>query len=714
MSAIFAALLASTIIPTAELPPPAADPCRSFDSRAGHSSVERLITAADLVELGDIGRSDPYPSESPFAISPDGKHVAFLLRRANAQENAYCQRLLVAPMRRNGVAVESDRGGAFIRRDFELRKFISVMTGLAKVIIPRWSPGGQEIAFFKMVGTSQQVWLADPTGSKPAYQVTSLPDNVDEFAWSEDGRTLVVASRPGIRQQAEAIAGESRHGFLFDERFAPQVADRPIPIEPLTTVYHAVDIKTGIARQATAAETASMTPKSPADIPEEARDFSASPDGKSAAWLHPLSPGQLLGASGVTIRTSNGGQRTCNEPCRGVRRLMWSADGNRLYGLQKFSWLAGKTSLLRWTVGDAAPTRVMVTENELIGCMMAGKEMVCARENVLTPRQLVAINPDTGTERVIFEPNPDFRKIRLGQVQRFTFRNAFGIESHADLVLPPDHKPGDKHPLVVVQYASFGFLRGGTGDEFPVQLLAAKGIAVLSFSRPDAVPAAMAAKTELEFMRESARDWADRRSVQSALEIAIERALATGTIDNENMGISGFSDGGATVQWSLINSSLFKAAAMGSCCEGFDSFTLAAGPTFTQQGRDIGFKFFEPGVEERWLPLSLTLNVDRIDAPILIQNTDSEYEGGLDVVETFRNRGKAIEMFVFEGEPHIKYQPAHRLAIYERSTEWFQFWLMGMMNCTPAKAGQYARWKAMRNAPAVDRLRCEAGTSTTP
>jgi dipeptidyl aminopeptidase/acylaminoacyl peptidase len=714
MGFVFAAVLASTIIPTAELPAPVSDPCSQFGNRAADYRVTRPIAASDLVELGDIGRSDPHPSESPFAISPEGTRVAFLLRRANSQQNAYCQRLLVIPMHGSGEAVESDRGGDFIRRDFELRNFISVMSGLAKVITPQWSPDSQKIGFLKKVGPTQQVWFADPEGRKPAYQMTSLPDDVDEFTWSKDGSKLVVVSRPGIRQQAEAIAKESRHGFLFDERFAPQIADRPIPTDPLSTVYHTVEVKTGVAQLATYAEIALLRPKRPAGIAAKARNFLASPDGKSAAWLHPLAPGQLLGSSGVTLKTSDGAEHTCDDTCGGTRQLFWSADGRHLYGLQKSSWLAGRTSLLRWTVGDTAPTRVMATENELIGCLMGRQELLCARENALTPRQIVAINPDTGAERLIFDPNPDFKKVRLGTVQRFTVRNAFGVESHADLVLPPGHKPGDKHPLVVVQYASIGFLRGGTGDEFPVQLLASKGIAVLSFWRPEPVPAAMEAKSEAEFMRVNRHNWTDRRSVQSSLEIAIQQALATGTIDKVNIGISGFSDGGATVQWSLINSSLFKVAAMGSCCEGFGVFALAAGPTFTQQGRDVGLKFFEPGAEEHWRPLSLTLNADRIDAPILIQNADSEYEGGLDVFETFKSRGKAIEMFVFEGETHVKYQPAHRLAIYERSTEWFQFWLMGVMNCGSSKAGQYVRWKTMKNAPSGKNLRCEQGTSVEP
>jgi hypothetical protein len=109
--------------------------------------------------------------------------------------------------------------------------------------------------------------------------------------------------------------------------------------------------------------------------------------------------------------------------------------------------------------------------------------------------------------------------------------------------------------------------------------------------------------------------------------------------------------------------------------------------------------------------MSLVLNADRIDTPILVQTGDSEYEIGLDVAEVYRNRGKAFELYVLEGEPHVKYQPVHRQAIYERSTEWFQFWLKGEMNCDPAKSAQYGRWKAMPGAPSADRLGCERSSA---
>ena len=707
MSLLLASLLATTIVPTAVVPPSSADTCAKFDGAAASKVPLRSVKAIDLVELSDIGRSDPNESASPFGISPDGHSIAFLLRRANAHENDYCQRLMVAPMDGSREPREIDRGGAFIRADFPLHNFTSVMSGYAKVITPRWSPDGKYIAFLKRSGRIAQVWVVAGDGKAPAQSVTAMPDNVDNFAWAADGQSLVVATRPGIRLQAEAIAREARTGFLFGDRFAPDKADRPIPIEPVQPVYHTVALATGLMRPSKPIEIGRLAEHRPESVAPAARSFVKAESG-AAAWLEPLHPRRLLSQSRLVMALPDGRKQRCEEPgCFGIRQIWWSADGGTLYARQKTGWAGSQTALMRWRVGEPKPTRIMVTDDALIGCDFVHEELVCAREGSVRSRELVAIDPDSGQERIIFDPNPDFRAIKLGKAQRFHFSNAYGVESFADLVLPPDHKPGSKHPLIVVQYISHGFLRGGTGDEFPIQLFAAKGFAVLSFARPDFAVETVAAETSTEFSRWLREDWLDRRSVQSSLEIAVDKAVSTGAVDPNRMGISGFSDGTSTTQWALINSSLFKVAALGACCEDMYAYPLNAGPYYTRWTREIGYHFLEPGADDYWRPMSLALNADRIDTPILVQTGDSEYEIGLDVMDAFKRRGKAIELFIMEDEPHFKYQPAHRLAMYERSTEWFQFWLMQQVNCDPAKASQYSRWKAMKGAPKGEALRCD-------
>jgi hypothetical protein len=63
-------------------------------------------------------------------------------------------------------------------------------------------------------------------------------------------------------------------------------------------------------------------------------------------------------------------------------------------------------------------------------------------------------------------------------------------------------------------------------------------------------------------------------------------------------------------------------------------------------------------------------------------------------------------MFVYANEQHTKNQPKHRLEIYQRNLDWFNFWLQDKEDRDPNKAKQYERWRAMRRRgePAMSAL----------
>ena len=702
-----AAALASGIVPVVDLPPEG-DPCAvaSDRSHGTENAKSARFTLDDQVRLVDIGRRDPRGASAEFAVSPDGSRVAVSLRSADPDTNRYCLRLVVVAMDGSGLQIQIDQGGEFIRDDFGLRDFSFVKAGYGRPNPPRWSPDGSRIAFLKRLGGSTQAWIVAADGKTAARQVSFLPDDVDSVAWAPGGNGLVVGTRPGIRRKAEAIAKEAPEGFLFDERFSPNLARRPIPTGDVATRYQLVSLANGHARPATSEELAGLLPEPPLSVPARARAFVKGPDGY-AAWIEPKVSDQLLSATRPVIARPDGSRISCDaKDCEGLHSLWWSADGKSVLGLQWTGWATSQTAIWRWDLAKDRPRRILVTDDMLIGCMPAGNEVLCAREGADRPRRLVAIDARSGSERVIFDPNPQLLGKTFGRVRRLHFTDPNGLEGFADLVLPPDHRPGEKHPLIVVQYRSDGFLRGGTGDEVPIHVLANRGFAVLSFARPYPKQPAAAAKSDDELVRSSRVDWLSRRVVQASLETAVDLAIESGAVDPDRMGISGFSDGSSTVQWALINSSLFKVATMGSCCEDLFSFAYAAGPRFGQLIRTPGYRFFETGSEEDWKPMSLILNVDRIRTPILIQAADSEYQSGLDVVTTYALRGRPMELFVLNGETHVKWQPAHRQAIYRRSVDWFEFWLMHTMDCDPGKEEQYRRWKAMAGAPPSEALAC--------
>lgn len=702
---LLAAALAATIVPVAKTPPSSADPCE-VTAATGADPAATSFTTDDQVALVDLGRDPARAAGTIFTLSPDRRHLATITRQASPRTNSHCLRLMVVPVDGQGSPRQVDVGGEFNNADFSLRGFSAVKAGWERDNPPLWSPDGTRIAFLKRVAGSTQAWVADATGGVPARQMSFLPVDVERLAWSNDGLGLVLASRPELRRRAESIAEEAARGFLYDDRFNPQAADRPIPIGPVPFHYSYLSIADGTVREAAREEIEVLEPPPPKAASPDASPETRSPSGH-AAWLERKIPGGLLSPRKLIVALRDGQRKVCDSAdCEGVQRLWWSDDGETLHGLQFIGWARNEMAFLRWNMADSRPQHLFRTRDAFTDCLMAGREFICGREGAAQPRRIVAIDIETGRERIIFNPNPALATKSWGQVQRLLVRNAFGTESFADLVLPPDHKPGQKHPLVVVQYMSHGFLRGGTGDEVPIHPLANRGFAVLSFARPETIPGDTAAKSNIELMQNGRKDWLDRRHVQSALEEAVRLAIDSGAVDPDRLGISGFSDGTVTTQWALINSDLFDVASIGSCCEDLNLYAIVAGPLFTRQLEESGMRLFEPGIEDQWRPVSLLLNVDQVKVPILIQNTDSEYKGGLDVLATYRHYGRPIELYVFEDETHVKWQPAHRQAIYERNVEWFEFWLMNKVNCAADRAPQYERWKAMAGAPAEAELRC--------
>jgi dipeptidyl aminopeptidase/acylaminoacyl peptidase len=104
----------------------------------------------------------------------------------------------------------------------------------------------------------------------------------------------------------------------------------------------------------------------------------------------------------------------------------------------------------------------------------------------------------------------------------------------------------------------------------------------------------------------------------------------------------------------------------------------------------------------QWRDVSLAMNAARIATPLLLQLSGWEFREALETVAAFRAHQRPLDLYVFPDEYHLKVQPAHRLAIYRRNIQWFDFWLRGREDADPADADQYPRWRqlrAMRTAP---------------
>ncbi|CAN5503592.1 hypothetical protein BH10PSE12_BH10PSE12_08530 [soil metagenome] len=674
-----------------------ADSCSAVLAEPGRPLPQRDIVASDLVRLRDIGFDTGYAKDSPIGVAPDGRHIAFVITRADPSANDYCQALVVVSMADRKARVV-DTGGAFIPAVSYIRGN-RTPNGSPSVISPKWSPGGAWIAYVKRVDGVSRAWLVKADGTARR-GMTSIATDIETVAWSPLGRRLLVTRREGIVQAQEAIGQESLSGFLYDKRIAPFVGLSPAVTGPLPLEYLAVDLDSGEISQADPAERRILGDRSGTVVPAEARKVARGEDG-TLAWVIAREPNRLMSKYELWVKFPGRAPLRCTDAAcidlpRGAEELFWN--GTSLLFLKRQGWGDSQTALYRWKPGGRAEL-ILETPDILMGCTLVKVSLLCARESSSQPRRLVLIDPATGKVSVLFDPNPDFATLNLGSIRRYQWQNRFGLPGYGDLVLPPGDLAKGPLPLIVVQYTTRGFLRGGTGDEYPIFLFAAQGFAVLSIQTPpifyQSLPDTGWRKWQ-EAEIENTRGWRERWSTLSSLLAGIDTIRKYVDIDPARVGITGLSDGATTVQFALVHAqNRFSAAAMSSCCMEPTSTRVDGGLAWYDLLQMAGYPTLRNEDPSFWKGISLSANAESQKTPLLMQLSEHEAILGLEAYAHLKDHGAPVEMYVFPDEYHVKSQPAHRLAIYQRNLDWFDFWLRGQARAD-APAGQYERWKAMR------------------
>lgn len=657
---------------------------------------QRPITARDLIELRDFGRIDDGSWSKSFRVSPSGEWAALVLRRADTDADSYCFGVMLVALDGNRPPRLLDVGGEFIPAMTDPYGASGVPSGVPVTDAPVWSPDSRMLAFLRREQGRTQIWVVGLDGA-PARRVSNLKTEPGNLAWSADGKTLLFSARKGEEAAEAAIEQESRSGFLYDERLWSVAFARPHPL-PLPFETQALDLASGAIRVVSEREADALKGGPAMPRPADARLFAGVTPG-SRAWTASADPARPRGPTVLNVEV--GGKRVacayefCREPIAGLwwidrRTLVVLRGGNPANG--------GRNALFRWSPGSGrAPVRLVETEDWLPGCEPQGETLICAREGATQPRTLERIDLATGRATLLFDPNPETLQLRFGGVTRLRWTDRDGAATYGDLVLPPGHQPGQRHPLIVVQYFSRGFMRGGIGDEYPMQIFARNGYAVLSFQAPSEPAAAAAEQDDVAAQRVKVKGWSGRRYIFNALQAGIDAVIAKGLADPETIGITGMSDGASTVQFALNNSTRFKAAVISSCCDE-PSAVFNAGMAYGSTVVSVGYPVAGEDGGNFWQAQSLTRNAARIRVPLLMHLSDGEFRLAQEPYVALKAHGAPVEMYVFADEWHTKWHPAHRLAIYERNLAWFDFWLRGRLPSNPAQAADVARWQKLREA----------------
>ena len=307
------------------------------------------------------------------------------------------------------------------------------------------------------------------------------------------------------------------------------------------------------------------------------------------------------------------------------------------------------------------------------------------KEDLNSPPQVWLSNRKSGSERMILDLNPQFRHLNFAHVEELTWKDSTGRDRHGGLYYPPGFQKGNRYPLVIQTH---GFLAhrfsmdGLNSSGYAAQALAARGILVLQMDlNPDA-----------DFIGPSYV--AEERS---SIEAAIDQLDAQGLIDPTRMGIVGFSITGIDVKSMMVGSKWhFAAAAVEDDNDlGYLQYLLSinSSPDRLALYRTTNGGSPFAGDFGNWIRSVPVFSAEKVSTPlrIIISSQESilwEWEW----LAALKDLRKPVEAIYFRNGDHVIVRPSERVIAQEGNVDWFLFWLLGQVDRAPSKRTQYERW----------------------
>ena len=660
----------------------------AFMSMPAHARPPEI---ADIFQLREIGGF-----RSGLVLSPDASHVAVFERETLLDENDYRFRLVVVPSAGERARVIADAGGAILRTS------TGRYNGAIDDRIPIWSPDSQWIAYLVSRPYGVELWRIRRDGSR-AQRLIADGRDVLAAAYLNDGEIVFSSARDRATNQAEADR-QALLGFHVDERFEPYYSLRPYPDLAEGQSVRVLHLSDRTVRDATAAEARALRAGPQREAPAGYTSFDE--EVGTRIWIAPRTPGDRATrpALGLTIAEPGAPPRLCTQAeCSGRLQGAWIIAPAQVLFQRMEGHGFGDTALYLWDATADTLRLIRRGDEALLGCDAAAAALICLHESPEQPRRLVAISFAHGQLRVLRDPNPQWRELTTTRVERLDVEDAFGNAGYAHLVWPQGYTPGQRYPLVIVQYRSRGFLRGGVGNEYPIHALATRGYFALSVERTEwhaleaeFPPSELQTRTEL--------DGSELRMKQTQLEALLDLLQQRQLIDPQRVGITGFSDGAETAYLMLTNSDRIAAAVLSTPPTDPISWPLIS-RSFRSQQRADGVTGPWPDAPEPWSSWwrrnAISLQADRIHAPILMNFSDNEALLGFPLATRLEELERPFDMYIYPGEYHVKWRPQHVLQTQTRALDWLDFWLRNVERSDPAEPERLERWRALRASHAA-------------
>jgi len=636
------------------------------------------------------------------ALSPDGQHLLFTVRRVDLQQNASEAKVYLLPVT-GGVAKELGVGTE-----------------------PCWSADGSSFAFATKAGIRVLPLPAGPADARPE-QTIGVAGGVANLSWAPDGGHFAFTQDVKVDSnlhdlnpdlpKAEARAyddlmvrhwdhwrdGTYSHLFVLDKAgdapardlLAGQRVDTPLPpfgggeqicwspdgkqlcytCKRVPDPEESTDSGLYVANVDGTGEHRLLTD----GMPGFDQDPVWSPDGSRIAFCSMAHAGFESDRLRLMLHDCAAGTNTELLPAfdASVHELHWSRDGSQLFFTVETE---GTTQLFRCAVAERKPVQVTHGRHALASIQPApdAAAVYALRTTMERPAELVRIDVATGAITALTDWNGGvFAHLALPTVEAEWFPATDGKKIHAWIVKPPGFDAKQRYPFVL-------FCQGGpqsmVGQAFSFRwnfhLLASRGYVVAAVNRRGLPGFGQAWNDEIS------RDWGGQ-AMRDLLAVT-DAMQSRPYIDKAHSAAVGASFGGYTVYW-LMGNGGDRFACMIAHCGVFnlDSMYLSTEEQWFVNW-DLGGPWWRsPETEAAYRRFSPHRYLQNWKTPLLVIHGEQDfrvpYDQGLQAFTAAQMQGVPSRLLVFPNEGHWVLQPQNSVLWQREFFAWLDRW------CRPAR-----------------------------
>ncbi|MEW6051040.1 MAG: S9 family peptidase [Candidatus Zixiibacteriota bacterium] len=658
----------------------------------GTSAIARPITFDDLYSV---------PRASDPQVSPDCRHIAYVLRLTNTETNTQSSHLWL--MNNDGSDPHQ------------------LTFGPTNEWQPQWNADGTGLFFLTDRSESAQVWFLPITGGE-ARQMSHLPSLVSDFLVSPSGTTLILTSKSlphcaddGCNKAELTKAKNSpvqaklydhllyRHYNQWDDGCVSRLyvcdiateTHRPLFMNetdvPTSTLGGGEDV--AVSRDGLTVCFTMQTDSVPAvrvnnDLftvtalaPEPLQLTSApglensprySPDGKYLSYLSMATPGYESDERDLTLmdRKSGAWSILTTSVDNSVGEYVWDSQSRHIY----FTVIErGMTVVYRVNVESRHVERLLdgAVYNSL-RLASDGSFFVVSRSLSDQPHELYKYDlKSRALHRLTRVAEPTLKDIDLTNDEDFWFIGANGDSVQGFLTRPPSFDGSRKYPLVLLIHGGpqWCWLRDFNYYGWNTQLMAAQGYVVAQINPHGSVGYGRAFKEYVS------GNWG--KGDYDDLMMGVDYLLTTRSfIDSTRMAALGRSYGGFMTNWICGHTDRFK------CLVTIDGTA--------NQISDYG------STEELWFPewesrgtpwsnleeymrSSPIMYADNFKTPTMVIHGQRDYRvdlsEGLQMFTALQRHGVPSQLLYFPDEGHHVGKLVNLRYVYEKQFEWLARWL---------------------------------------